>query len=183
MSELQIDTKIKELAKSKDLSIRQLCQRVNVTEAGLAFSLKNDTLKIGLLQKIADELGVEIGYFFQSEDKQKERSFDFMKEHWADLVDFLKDLKFILANDKISRVVDEAYMSRRDEMYKKYQEISKQLKGETPSKESKDLISMDIRFKIDSLLVFWEVFYMYIYEAETKQSSLNTIAVKNKRKK
>ena len=181
MSDLQIDKKLKELARKKDISIRQLCQRVNVTEAGLAFSLKNDTLKVGLLQKIADELGVEIGYFFQSEDKIRERSFDFMKDHWADLVDFLKDLKFILANDKISKLVDDAYLGRREEMYRKFQEISKQLNGGTPSKESKDAMSMGIQFKIDSLLVFWEVFFMYIYEAETNQAQPSTIVAKKKK--
>lgn len=183
MSDLQIDKKLKELAKSKDVSIRQLCQRIGVTEAGLAFSLKNDTLKVGLLKKIADELGVDLSYFFQSEDQQQERSFEFMKQHWAELVDFLKDFQFILTNDKINKVVDEAYLKRRDEMFKQYQEISKQLKGESVSKENKEMFTSDIRFKIDSLLVFWEVFYMYIYESNSRTSQgLPQLDIKKKKK-
>jgi len=56
--------KIKELARNQNISIRQICLKIGITEAGLSYSFKNDTLSIRTLKKIANLLGVELSYFF-----------------------------------------------------------------------------------------------------------------------
>jgi transcriptional regulator with XRE-family HTH domain len=71
MSNLNIEEKIKKLAKDKNLSIRQLCIKIEITESGLNYTLKNNTLKIETLQKIADVFEVPISYFFVDDNNLK----------------------------------------------------------------------------------------------------------------
>jgi len=68
MIDLQLDYKIKNLAKEKNISIRQLCIKIEMTEQGFSRSLTSNTLKIETLQKIADVLNVSVGYFFGIEN-------------------------------------------------------------------------------------------------------------------
>jgi transcriptional regulator with XRE-family HTH domain len=65
MYENQLEGIIKELAKEKRYSIRQLCKKIEISETGLYKTLKNNTLKVETLQKIADVLEVPITYFFE----------------------------------------------------------------------------------------------------------------------
>ena len=56
---------IKDFAKEKNLSIRQLCKIIGMTENGLAASLKNSTIKLDTLYKICKALEVdEMDMFF-----------------------------------------------------------------------------------------------------------------------
>lgn len=64
MPDLQIDDKVKKLAKLREISMRKLCQRIEMTENGLAAAFKNNTLKVETLVKISQVLGVPVSYFF-----------------------------------------------------------------------------------------------------------------------
>ena len=56
---------IKELANEKNFSIRKLCLKIGISEQGLHAAIRNNTLKIRDLEKIANVLGVNIEYFFK----------------------------------------------------------------------------------------------------------------------
>lgn len=57
-------TKIKELADKQKLSIKQLCKQIDITDVGLAKMIKNNSLKVTILEKIANVLQVPVSYFF-----------------------------------------------------------------------------------------------------------------------
>jgi len=71
MIDLQLERKIKDLAKNKNISIRQLCLKIEMSEQGFGSSLKNNTLKIETLQKIADVFDIQISEFFLDENIEK----------------------------------------------------------------------------------------------------------------
>jgi len=56
--------KIKKIAESKKISISKLISEIDMTESGFYAMLRNDSMKIKTLQKIADVLGVSVSYFF-----------------------------------------------------------------------------------------------------------------------
>lgn len=60
----EIEIKIKNLAKSKGISIRKLCKLIEITEQGLSRSFKKKTMKIETLQKISNVLSIPISTFF-----------------------------------------------------------------------------------------------------------------------
>jgi transcriptional regulator with XRE-family HTH domain len=64
MTDSLLYNKIKTLAKSKDLSIRKLCEKVGISQNGLDKTMTNNTLKVETLNKIAEVLEVEINFFF-----------------------------------------------------------------------------------------------------------------------
>jgi len=55
---------IKNFCKSKLLTIKDLALKIGMTESGLHYTLKNNTLKVETLQKIAGVLDIPIGNFF-----------------------------------------------------------------------------------------------------------------------
>lgn len=84
MSDLQIGKQIKELAKKSDITIKDLCKKIEMTESGFNIALKNNTLKIETLQKIAKVLKVDISYFFINEysnEEAKKRFLDLVNEN------------------------------------------------------------------------------------------------------
>ena len=162
MNELQIDKLLKTLTKSKGVSIRQLCQKLGVTEAGLAFSLKNDTLKVGLLKKIADELGVNITYFFQSENNELRRYINYMKPELEELIEFLNDLSIILTDDNIKESLNTAYLKRREPLRKAYKEMQKNVTSAPHFSEKGRSLFMNFSQKVESNLVFWTTYLGYI---------------------
>lgn len=58
--------KIKELCTARGLSIPQLAEKIGVSKSFYT-SLKNETLSVSTLEKIADVLEVPISYFFSDE--------------------------------------------------------------------------------------------------------------------
>ena len=56
--------RIKRAAKEKKIAVRNLCAKINLSEAGFYETIKNDTLKVRDLEKIAITLDVPIVYFF-----------------------------------------------------------------------------------------------------------------------
>jgi len=68
MSNIQdIMSRIQKLAKERQITIKNLCKEVNVSEAGLYYSIKNNTLKVETLLKISKVLDVDARYFFTNE--------------------------------------------------------------------------------------------------------------------
>lgn len=58
--------KIRELCTERGISIPQLAEKIGVSKSFYT-SLKNETLSVSTLEKIADVLEVPIGYFFSEE--------------------------------------------------------------------------------------------------------------------
>ncbi|NVO11693.1 MAG: helix-turn-helix transcriptional regulator [Bacteroidales bacterium] len=56
--------KIKELAESRKVTIKDLAIRVGYTEAGLHKAIRNKSIKVDSLENIAQILGVPISSFF-----------------------------------------------------------------------------------------------------------------------
>jgi len=67
----QIENKIRKLLKNHDLSVRQLCKRVELSENGLQAMFKNQSYRVDTLEKIADVLSVPITYFFVDDNEKK----------------------------------------------------------------------------------------------------------------
>lgn len=68
MLDIQIENKIRVKAKEINLSIRQLCKEIKMSQPGFYSALKKNTLRIETLSKIAEVLKVDISYFFTSEN-------------------------------------------------------------------------------------------------------------------
>ncbi len=58
--------KVKQLAKEKNLSLKELSKRVGITEQGLQNMMSKNTCNLSTLQKIADVLDVSETVFFES---------------------------------------------------------------------------------------------------------------------
>jgi transcriptional regulator with XRE-family HTH domain len=58
---------IKALAKERAVPLKEICSKVGMSEVGLYRSFINNTLKVDILEKIANVLGVSPCYFFGSE--------------------------------------------------------------------------------------------------------------------
>ncbi len=61
-------SKIKEEIKSKKYSINEIAELISISGNGLHLALKNNTLKVRDLEKIAEILGVSPAVFFQDDD-------------------------------------------------------------------------------------------------------------------
>jgi|APCry1669188970_1035186.scaffolds.fasta_scaffold00066_2 transcriptional regulator with XRE-family HTH domain len=56
--------KIKLICEEQRLSIPQLAEKIGISEAGLYQSLRNQSMKVDILEKIAQELNVPVWIFF-----------------------------------------------------------------------------------------------------------------------
>lgn len=65
-----MEYRIKELCKERGILIKDLAQKVGITDVGLRQSL-NGNPTIGTLEKIADALGVEVAELFRPSDNAK----------------------------------------------------------------------------------------------------------------
>lgn len=65
----EIEKKIKDLAYERKISISRICKSIEISELGLKKMFVNKSLRIDILNKIANILGVPIAYFF--DDPQK----------------------------------------------------------------------------------------------------------------
>jgi transcriptional regulator with XRE-family HTH domain len=57
---------IKELAQQKGITVRDIAFKIKMSEAGLYYAIRNNTLKVRDLEKIAGVLEVPVDVFFQS---------------------------------------------------------------------------------------------------------------------
>lgn len=65
-----MEYRIKELCKEKGILVKELAQKIGITDIGLRQSL-NGNPTIGTLEKIAEALGVEVTELFKPADKAK----------------------------------------------------------------------------------------------------------------
>jgi hypothetical protein len=75
-------SKIKIIASERKVSLKKLSEIIEATPQGFSGMLRNDTLQIRNLQKIADHFKVPITYFFDVEnntDATIDRTFDILK--------------------------------------------------------------------------------------------------------
>jgi transcriptional regulator with XRE-family HTH domain len=64
-------SRIKELCDRQRVPIKELAAKCNITEAGLYQMLRNQSMKIDILEKIAEVLRVPINAFFEAELAKK----------------------------------------------------------------------------------------------------------------
>ena len=60
---------IKELLRINNLTFKELSKKIGMTEAGLYSTLKKNTIKVEMLQKIASFFNVHISYFFDTSNE------------------------------------------------------------------------------------------------------------------
>lgn len=76
----KISEKLNLMLKSRSMTKKELCRRVGVTETGFAKMLENSTLRIDVLEKIANELGCDITYFISDNSSKVEVQPDWQRE-------------------------------------------------------------------------------------------------------
>ena len=93
-----IEIKLKNILVERNLTMKEIVAKIDMTENGFAYSLKNDTLKIITLEKIAKILDVPITYFFteegnlqKTEKKYSTSEPDEMKELRIEISKLLKE--------------------------------------------------------------------------------------------
>lgn len=70
---------IKKLLKANKYTIKEIATLISLTETGLHLALKNDTLKVRDLFKIAEILDVPITDFFEEEETNSSMSFNYQQ--------------------------------------------------------------------------------------------------------
>ena len=58
-------SRIKSELEYKNISIRELCYRIDVTEQGLHQMIRNQSMKIDVLERISNVLELPVGYWFE----------------------------------------------------------------------------------------------------------------------
>lgn len=61
-------SKIKEVAKKKNISLKELALKINVSETGFHQSIRSESMRIDVIEKIAKELDVNVCVFFTDHD-------------------------------------------------------------------------------------------------------------------
>lgn len=64
---MDISKKISDLMKEKSITQKEISEKINMSITGFQKALNNNDFKTSVLIKIADVLGVPIGYFFDNE--------------------------------------------------------------------------------------------------------------------
>ena len=60
-------SRIKSELDNKNISIRELCYKIDVTEQGLHQMIRNKSMKIDVLERISDVLGLPVTYWFEDQ--------------------------------------------------------------------------------------------------------------------
>jgi len=68
--------KIKSLAEDKKINLSVIAEKIGMTVSGFYSSIKNNTLRIDALEKIAEVLEVDVKVFFGGEGKQESSEAD-----------------------------------------------------------------------------------------------------------
>lgn len=59
--------KIKILANEKNISLKEICLKIGISEQGFHKMFKTNSIKVDILEKIASVLGVHVNYFFDKD--------------------------------------------------------------------------------------------------------------------
>lgn len=105
-----ISDRITELYKKRNMTVQALAEEVNVSVAGFHNSLKSGDFRLSVLYKIAEALGVDILYFFLTDDQLKDISDKDSKERIEELKRFNALLK-----SSINEVC-ETYIDKTDDI-------------------------------------------------------------------
>jgi len=166
MFDLQIGKKIKELSKKSNLTIKDLCKKIEMTESGFNIALKNNTLKIETLQKISEVLEVEIGYFFESEQNNNKIDAILIFDEFSKNLD--KEAKQIKQIEKIFERYCTEFENNKDENNKALDKLFS-------NKKIKHLL----KYEFD----YFEVILSKILYIENYESFINDFREYLKRKK
>jgi len=64
-------SKIKTEIKDRGFTFRKVCEELGITEAGLHQMIRKESMQVEILEKIANVLGVHVGYFFDEPIPEK----------------------------------------------------------------------------------------------------------------
>lgn len=92
--------KIKDLARDKKISLKELASRVDISETGLHHSIRSKVMRIDVLEKIASVLDVNICVFFGDRQQNSSDTIE-LKKQVASLNDE------IMKNEKYIKVLEE----------------------------------------------------------------------------
>ena len=84
--------KIRELCNNQNITQDKLATAVNLSRQGLRDLIKKNTTKTEIIERIAKELKVPVGYFFDEEETEKADNTmsDQLIKTQTDLIEFLK---------------------------------------------------------------------------------------------
>ena len=68
---INIELRIKKILIEKGITMRKLVGLIDMTENGFAYSIKNKTIKLQTIEKIATNLEVPVSYFFDENTDYK----------------------------------------------------------------------------------------------------------------
>lgn len=70
----EIERKIKSLLKEKNLTLKEFCSKIEMSDAGLYKIFKRNSIETNLLFKICEVLEVHISYFFDGQNNLTEKN-------------------------------------------------------------------------------------------------------------
>ena len=68
---MTVNQDIRKLIELKKMSVKEMSEKINMSEKGFHDLLKRNDLKLSTLEKIAQALGVDIKYFFKDKNDNK----------------------------------------------------------------------------------------------------------------
>lgn len=184
---------VRNLAKQKGLSIREIGEKISMSDAGLYRAFINNSLKVDSLEKIADVLGVSPCYFFQPEGTIQSQSgkIDYLREEVIGKSNVLLNVELLLqeigknlklSEDFVKRVNEdicqkgyeilvESY-GNRDNIYKVTRDMAFQLSQIHESAKRLTSKSVDVKDVINSVDREITFLYKQYIDAVTNNSSI-----------
>lgn len=131
-----IEKKVKNIAKTRNMSIRKLCKEIGITENGLSSMFKNNTLRVDVLEKISNVLEVPINTFFTENYLQKpndeikktfENTMNSIELQFESIIKFLDRLNKIISTENCREIFNNEYQKILKDEYievcKKHKEV------------------------------------------------------------
>jgi transcriptional regulator with XRE-family HTH domain len=87
--------KLKEKIKESDVTIRDFCKLMGLTPQGFHKNIKENGLRIGMLEKMSNKLGVPMVYWFEeSKSIVNEQMIQYRRENEPNIEELRSDLKY-----------------------------------------------------------------------------------------
>lgn len=119
MTVREIDIKIKELARKNQITLKELAEKIGITEQGLYTTFKNESLKVTTLLKISEVLNVDINEFFRGDGANDAFSIMILQNTLKDL-----SINFVLAIKEAKQYLKEKDIIRYEQAIKNAMDIS-----------------------------------------------------------
>ncbi len=149
LSDYQIFNKVKKILHLRNMTFKDLCEGVKMTEQGLSGSLKNGTIKFDTLIQISHFLEVDIKYFIDDENNFNpyERKDEFGSKYLMDILSKIEK--------QMSEQVEQ--LRRKDEQISQLLQtnnalVMNSLKKDNPTPEGTNVIKVDFLQKDEQLL-------------------------------